>query len=287
MGVKGHAEGILIAKNREGWTEPMKDWLVLEKVKQFAASKQMCVAFAVHPTEGVEFYGATGTSPTLGHLPRSGGWQLYQWSSNHYYSAFYELEASAKKESEMPSILDVDDEDLEDYLQELFSIADENDDGVLEADEFRKLMSLSGFDFSQDTVEDLLRESDKDGNGVIDITELRAMVELLRKKEIEKDMPCITEVDDEDLEEYLEELFSIADENDDGTLQPEEFRKLMALSGFGFSEETVERLLKESDTDGDGSIDITELRVMVKKIKKDEADAIAEEEKESEERKRE
>jgi len=180
---------------------------------------------------------------------------------------FHALEEPIEEDDEMPSILDIDEEDLEEYLEGLFKIADENDDGVLEAEEFRKLMKMSGFDFSHQTVEELLVEADADGNGVIDTTELRTMVDSLREKAIAEDMPCITEVDDDDLEEYLQGLFKIADENDDGTLQPDEFRKLMAISGFGFSEETVERLLKESDTDGDGFVDITELRAMVAKIK--------------------
>jgi len=42
----------------------------------------------------------------------------------------------------------------------------------------------------------------------------------------------------------------------------------MAISGFGFSEETVQKLMRESDTNGDGVIDITELQAMVVSIKK-------------------
>merc|ERR1719305_2112732 len=60
------------------------------------------------------------------------------------------------------------------------------------------------------------------------------------------------------LERYFTKLFAVADTNGDGVLQPEEFKRLLELSGFNFSPETVAQLMDAADVNHDGVIEYDE-----------------------------
>ena len=62
----------------------------------------------------------------------------------------------------------------------------------------------------------------------------------------------------EDLEEYFKGLFSIADANGDGVLQPDELKKLLGLCGFKLSAEEIAQFVSEADTNHDGVIEYDE-----------------------------
>ena len=62
-------------------------------------------------------------------------------------------------------------EHLNAYLKQLFSIADENGDGVLEPDELRTLLKLCGFDLSAKEIEDFVNAADTNHDGVIEYDE--------------------------------------------------------------------------------------------------------------------
>ena len=62
----------------------------------------------------------------------------------------------------------------------------------------------------------------------------------------------------EELEQYFSKLFSIADENSDGVLQPDELEKLLGLCGFKLSAEEIAQFVSEADTNHDGVIEYDE-----------------------------
>ena len=62
----------------------------------------------------------------------------------------------------------------------------------------------------------------------------------------------------EDLEQYFKGLFSIADANGDGVLQPDELEKLLQLCGFALSAEEIAQFVSEADTNHDGVIEYDE-----------------------------
>ena len=67
-----------------------------------------------------------------------------------------------------------------------------------------------------------------------------------------------TDIPAGELEDYLKELFAIADTNGDGVLQPEEAQKLLSLSGLGISQEKIDQMIRNADLNGDGVIDYNE-----------------------------
>ena len=71
----------------------------------------------------------------------------------------------------MPNIADVPPAMLERYLKKLFAVADTNGDGVLQPSEFKRLLELSGFNFSKAQIRQLLSMADVNHDGVIEYDE--------------------------------------------------------------------------------------------------------------------
>jgi len=71
----------------------------------------------------------------------------------------------------MEDLKEYSSEDLKEYLRRLFSIGDTNGDGVLQPSEFKRLLELSGFNFSEETVRQLMSAADVNGDGVIEYDE--------------------------------------------------------------------------------------------------------------------
>ena len=74
----------------------------------------------------------------------------------------------------------------------------------------------------------------------------------------QKELPHPSSYTAEQLEEYFKGLFSIADANADGVLQPDELEKLLQLCGFALSAEEIAQFVSEADTNGDGVIEHSE-----------------------------
>lgn len=83
-------------------------------------------------------------------------------------------EESAEPKRKELEWTDLQEEELEGYLRELFSIADTNGDGVLQADEFSKLMELSGI-FPDGIDAECFSRADTNQDGVLDQEELLAV----------------------------------------------------------------------------------------------------------------
>jgi len=86
--------------------------------------------------------------------------------------------------------------------------------------------------------------------------ETKVVIETVKAEPL-KGMPKIEDVPRALMTQYLERLFEMEDENGDGVLQPQEFANLLGRSGFAFSKELIEKILKEADVNNDGVIDVT------------------------------
>ena len=261
LGIRGLKVGLIKKKNNKGWVQPAVDWLVVEKAKQFAASMPDCIGFAVHATEGVEFYSEDAFSPKKGYRESKFlGWQAHLWVSNRHYSPFYAKEEEERKKLDklrksLPENLEP--EDLNEYLEELFQVCDENRDGVLEAWEFKKLMSISGFHFSEAAVAEMLVEYDSNGDGVIAFKELQSMVETLKERQVIKNVKGRTS--QRDLEALLSKKFKEADKDGNGSLDAEEFAQcLRGIEDMNLSDSVIEILWRVSidskDADENGRL---------------------------------
>ena len=105
-------------------------------------------------------------------------------------------------------------------------------------------------------LQDMINEVDADGNGEIDFPEFLTM--MARKMK------------DTDSEEEIKEAFKVFDKNGDGKISAAELRHVMTsigiwtwrvdgnwLLGEKLSDQEVDEMIKEADTDGDGEINYT------------------------------
>ena len=147
------------------------------------------------------------------------------------------------------SPLDMDSNTLETYVTGLFGAADENGDGVLQPIELSQVLTESGFKLSATTVLDIVLAADVDENGVIEYDEFVAVVAEMMQQPVDSDTDSSDEEEeaafewsdltDGQLDDYLRRLYFLADQNGDGVLQPQEYVKLMRLSGLSFSDEVI------------------------------------------------
>jgi len=86
--------------------------------------------------------------------------------------------------------MNVSESDFNRYLNKLFKVADKNQDGVLQPTEFKRLLGLSGFNFSQPTIDRVMMSADKNQDGLIQYEEfLPAMHEIVQRSSDTPPMP--------------------------------------------------------------------------------------------------
>ena len=71
-------------------------------------------------------------------------------------------------------------------------------------------------------------------------------------------LPRVEELSEEQLLEYLRELFSAADLDGNGVVHPSELLELLRLSGLGFSEQQLQSVMEAADANEDEVIDFQE-----------------------------
>lgn len=96
----------------------------------------------------------------------------------------------------------------------------------------------------------MINEVDTDGNGTIDF---REFLDLMAHK-----------IKDLDSDEELREAFKVFDKDQNGYISAAELRHVMINLGEKLTEEEVELMIKEADTDGDGQVNYEEfVRMMM------------------------
>ena len=71
---------------------------------------------------------------------------------------------------------------------------------------------------------------------------------------------------DQDTEKNLINAFNVFDKNRDGQITKEDFRGIINNLGEKLTQSEIEEILKEADLDGDGTIDFNEfVKMMVSK----------------------
>ena len=91
--------------------------------------------------------------------------------------------------------------------------------------------------------------ADVNGDGVIEYEELVPVArEIMSSKKPATVKASVStgkaayewsDIPEDEMDAYLRKLFAVADENGDGVLQPQEFVKLMRLSGLNFPDDVV------------------------------------------------
>ncbi|MUG93656.1 histidine kinase [Scytonema sp. UIC 10036] len=131
------------------------------------------------------------------------------------------------------------DEQVE-KLWAAFKVFDEDNSGTISTEELGQVMRSLGQNPSDTELRDMIKEVDVDLSGSIDFEEFKAL--MVSKQG--------------DRNSRLKLAFSVFDENGSGEIAVDEMRSVM--SKFGLTDSELDEMVKEVDHDGDGSIDFEE-----------------------------
>ncbi|KAK9360274.1 hypothetical protein V1504DRAFT_455471 [Lipomyces starkeyi] len=129
-------------------------------------------------------------------------------------------------------------------FKEAFSLFDKNNDGQITTKELGTVMRSLGQNPSEAELADMINEVDVDNDGTIDFPEFLTM--MARKMK------------DTDSEEEIKEAFRVFDRDNNGYISSTELRHVMTSIGERLTDEEVDLMIKEADTNNDGRIDYNE-----------------------------
>ena len=117
---------------------------------------------------------------------------------------------------------------------------DKDGDGTITTKELGTVMRSLGHHPTEAELEDMINEVDADGNGIIDFTEF---IDMMARK-----------MKGTDSEEEIKEAFRVFDKDGDGLISIAEMREVMTNLGENLTDEELDEMIQEADTDGDGQV---------------------------------
>jgi len=134
-------------------------------------------------------------------------------------------------------------------FREAFSLFDRDGDGSITTKELATVIRSLGQNPTEAEIQDMIDEVDADGNGTIDFNEFLDLM-AHKMKELDSD-------------EELREAFKVFDKDQNGYISAAELRHVMINLGEKLTEEEVQLMIKEADTDGDGQVNYEEFARMM------------------------
>ncbi|CEN61909.1 hypothetical protein BJX68DRAFT_227576 [Aspergillus pseudodeflectus] len=135
-------------------------------------------------------------------------------------------------------------------FKEVFAVFDKDGTGDITATELGEVMRSLGQNPTDTELQDIVDELDVDRTGTIDFDEF--LILMSRK------------VKDSDPEAELREAFAVFDQDKSGTISADELRRVLRSIGDDVSDADVDEMLRMADVNGDGSIDYEEfVRLMM------------------------
>ncbi|KAK8556322.1 hypothetical protein V6N13_064361 [Hibiscus sabdariffa] len=137
-------------------------------------------------------------------------------------------------------------------LKKIFQMFDKNGDGAITKKELNDSLENMGIFIPDTDLTQMIERIDVNGDMCIDIDEFS---ELYR-----------TIMDNKDEEEDMREAFDVFDQNGDGYISVEELRSVLESLGLkqGKAIEDCKRMIRRVDEDGDGRVNFTEFKQMMK-----------------------
>ncbi|KAJ8308336.1 hypothetical protein KUTeg_013210 [Tegillarca granosa] len=140
-------------------------------------------------------------------------------------------------------------EEQKDEFREAFTLFDKDGDGEITTDELGAVMKSMCQDASMEELKEMIREADLDGSGTIDFEEFLIMMAKKMKST--------------DAEEDMKEAFKVFDMDGNGFISRQELRCVMTNLGEKLSDEEIDEMIREADSNGDGQVDYEEFTLMM------------------------
>lgn len=134
-------------------------------------------------------------------------------------------------------------------LQDIFNFIDKDGNGSIDKYELTKGLQAMGCNPTEADIQSLMDDADSkvDANGKIEFAEFVELIEAHQKTK-----------DDE--REALAKAFKTFDKNEDGLISKEELRQALTTLGLTkLTDDEVDELFAEADTDESGFLDFNEL----------------------------
>ncbi|CAL4935605.1 unnamed protein product [Urochloa decumbens] len=131
-------------------------------------------------------------------------------------------------------------------FKEVFNLYDKDRDGFITSEELGTVMESLGENFTESELKAMIKAVDADGTGTIDF---HKFLNLMARK-----------LKDTDSEEKLQEAFDVIDKDQDGYISATELRQVMTNLGEKVTDQEVEEMMREADTDGDGLVSFEEFK---------------------------
>eukprot|EP01083_Nonionella_stella_P227837 807999_1 len=135
--------------------------------------------------------------------------------------------------------IDLTQQQKEEFKQ-AFELFDLNKNGKITHKELKKIMQGLGQNPTEVEIDELVKEIDADGDGTIDFNEFLAM--LTRKANTNQ------------MEDDIQKAFKVFDKGNRGKIGINELREIMLGLGEDLSDEQLNIMIKEIDSDGDGYV---------------------------------
>merc|ERR1712199_88871 len=136
-------------------------------------------------------------------------------------------------------------------LREAFDLFDTDGSGAVDATELHTAMKALGFEPKKEEISKMVKEMDKDGDATVDFEEFCVM---LAEKMNQKDG-----------KDEMLKGFKLFDDDNTGKISFKNFQRVAKELGESLSDQELQEIIAEADTDGDGEINEAEsLAVMAK-----------------------
>lgn len=137
----------------------------------------------------------------------------------------------------MKASTDLSEETIKEF-KEAFLLFDKDGDGSITTTELGTVMRSLGQNPSEEALRQMINEVDADGSGTIDFAEfLTLMARKIKTK---------------DSQAEIIEAFKVFDKDGSGKISAEELRTVMHSLGEKLSDQEVNEMIREADTNGDG-----------------------------------
>ena len=200
---------------------------------------------------------------------------IYDYGAQ-YFADMNQRQVEAAQDAQPVDITELSEEELHDFILDLFLVADDDKNGYLDRKEFKTVLQSAEMGLTSKDIRSILEETDENADGVIEYREfLPMMVDLVAAMRAKRDAAEEKAWDEEaarqDAEDYLihgmhpselealiKDIFHKADADGSGKLDRQEFKDCLRSADLGLTKKEINLLMSEVDLDGDGLVDFEE-----------------------------